>query len=1287
VQEFQRFAREKGYFLPGEKFRRTQANVAKVEAAKADEEFQSLKRAAAAAERRAEGVERAAEIRAEAVPEARRKLEAGERLTREDVSHLPIADLPSDVRTAMQNAATAIIDDTKSPQVRAALQKIIDGKNDTGAVVEKQKARITRILLEGQDFDKPGGLMQPMSQVAPEVAAKLSADGGPVDIPAARAPRGQAMAAPPGKGGFITIGQPTTEVTPGPKPTPAPRRAKAVNTAFNETIPAPPLNVASSLQRTGQEIAKAVAPAVAGEEFRTAAQLLRRQLGVMAQKAEAASEALRLARRQFLLAGQQAMLDFIDAIETGQIDTIEDPQLRSVARTMRDLLDGRRDAIQKLGKGKLQSYYQNYFPHIWKDPKKAQSVIGRILGRRPFEGSKAFLKKRTIMTVKEGVEAGLQLVTNNPVDLVLLKLHEMDRYIMAQDIIQEATDRGMLKFVYARTQAPEGFTQVKDGAFTVFMPPEITVEEAYDRLLVDNLMSIAQALGVSHQRMGQLRNNTWGRAQGDQKIETRFAGPESVLAHEIGHVLGARYNLYDWMLRKGDGEWRKIAKGAKKGEQKFVPSPDAVAHRRTVNAEWRALADARLEGADAGPGFTDYVRRRQEKEAVLLEAFVHAPQKMQELAPTLTKLFKQFLNDHAELRPLLDIAPSLTLGTGEVKLPLPGVTELGKYYATDPLALLLNNYVSPGLRNSRNQIIATSYNLLRRVGNAMNQASLSLSAFHGLNVTTDVMASHIGLGLRKLLATKNQKVSGLKDIAAAPVSPLVNLWRGRRLQKAYRTEVEKIADPHLRKMVEAVIVAGGRARMDPFYHNNAVSALIETMREIASDVQNIQSVGDVANIPVKVARGVRQGFGATLEVLAKPLMEWFVPVQKLGMFYQLATHEMERANRSNLSDEQLQTRLASAWDSVDNRMGQLVYDNLFWNKTFKDASMMAVRSVGWNLGSWREFGGALIDPFTTPARMRRGDAWLSHKMGYTIGAVTVYSILGATLMYLMTGRGPEEPKDYFFPKTGRKNPDGSDERLSLPTYAKDWVAYGTRPGTTVRHKLHPIWSTLSEMTQNEDYFGTEIRHKDDPIVKQASALAEHMAKSFIPFSIRNYGRFRAAGSTKWNAGLSSLTGISSAPKYITQTPAQKLMSEITLARLPRGTRTNAQFEQSMRRKKTIRMIRAGDIDVANPPKAVRDQFTDGQWASLLREAAVPPFTASFKRMSIRDAIKVYNVSSPAEQKEVTAIIIDKARRAKVWGETPDEIRDAQQMWLELVEPNVTPELRTAFNAAKRGLDL
>lgn len=971
---------------------------------------------------------------------------------------------------------------------------------------------------------------------------------------------------------------------------------------------------------------------------REGARVLRKNLGKLSQETVVAHESLKKAHHAFTFMNRADIYEFIDRMENGQPQL--SPRLTQIAAKFRKLLDDRRDAVQALGKGHLQNFYENYFPHLWKDPKTAEKVIRQIFGKRRFEGSKSFLKKRTIMTVKEGREAGLELVSENPVDLVLLKLFEMDRYLMAHHVIQDLKSRSLIKFVYSRAMSPEGYKKIDDRAFTVYMPPEITKKEAYDSLMVEQLMNIARSIGVDAQRFVSIGGKRWGYAQWDpsqpkqaKKVRTKYAGPVSVLAHEIGHILGVRYDLYNTLRRAKEGESKKITRGKRKGEQKFVPTEEAVKHRKTIDVEWRALADARIKGTETTAGFKKYLRKAREKEAVMLESLIHAPKEFQRTAPTLFKLFKNFLNNHSELRPLLDLKPSLVLGESEAKIKIPGFTVLGHYYAPEPVAKVLNNYLSPGLRNNENILIAGTYNLLRQAGNMLNQAQLALSGFHALNVTTDMIASTLGHGVRQV-TVKGQRLSGVANILTSPIAPLFRIWEGVRLRKAYKQQIDTIDDEKLRDMIIAVILADGRDRMDPFYYNQQIKALKKTLSDILKGAPK-QKIKGAFKLPFNT-------FGAVLETLAKPLMEWYVPTGKMGLFSLLARHEMQRAEAGQISSEQLHERLISSWDSVDNRMGQLVYDNLFWNKTLKDVAMLSVRSVGWNLGSWREYGGVPVDILGTSGRLARGDVLLSQKMAYTIGAVVLYATLGAVIMRLLTGKDPEELKDYFFPKTGNRNPDGSDERLSLPTYAKDWFAYGTQPVKTVKHKLHPLWGLLADLTTNKDYFSTEVRHPGDPISQQLLDVAEHIGKEFLPLSVRNYKKMQKAEPSGKNVWV-SITGITSAPSYIVRSPAQKLMYRYIVENIPDRTRTRESQELYEYRRLIKNRLRKGDpVD----SKAVIGRIGKTSFNRLVSDAKKEPFAEAFNRLSFAQALNVYAIATPAERKLARPLLVGKHGRAR-----------------------------------------
>ena len=77
-----------------------------------------------------------------------------------------------------------------------------------------------------------------------------------------------------------------------------------------------------------------------------------------------------------------------------------------------------------------------------------------------------------------------------------------------------------------------------------------------------------------------------------------------------------------------------------------------------------------------------------------------------------------------------------------------------------------------------------------------------------------------------------------------------------------------------------------------------------------------------------------------------------------------------------------------------------------------------------------------------------------------------------------------------------------EARMSIPGYMKDVVAYAHDPKQTILNKMSPVLSMLSAVLENRDFYGTEIRHPDDPVVQQLWQLAKFAGAEAVPFSVR-----------------------------------------------------------------------------------------------------------------------------------------------------------------------------------------
>ena len=756
--------------------------------------------------------------------------------------------------------------------------------------------------------------------------------------------------------------------------------------------------IVGGVQKTWDTMLKMVSPTSRGPEAQKTASIMREGLGRMARDKEMVFQSLSKAKKLLDKYSPEQSLKIIDSIETGK-PTEGFEQFTAIVRKA---LDERWAKIQDI-KG-TDAYIENYFPHIWEDPAKAKNTLTQFFGKRPLEGTKSYLKQRTIPTIKQGVELGLKPTSYNPVELVMARIADMDRFLMANDVWTQFKENGLRKFVKMGEKPPEGWIQV------------------------------------------------------DDKIARSF-------------------------------QFSPIEKG------------------------------------------------------MILR---------------------------------------------------------GNWYMPEKAASIVNNYLSPGLVGN------PLYNGLRMVSNILNQVQLGMSGFHALFTSGDAVVSKTALDIQKIF-TSPTLVGKAASLGKAITNPLTapyllfkNLVRGNALLHDYfRT------NPQIPEMVDALERADGRVRMDSFYLNNAVNNFMKALRS--------------GNYPGAVLRAP----GAMIESAAKPIMQWLVPRQKLGVFSDLASDILKQAQDNGWSEEKTTLKLQEAWDSVDNRMGQLVYDNLFWKRAIKDLGMAATRSLGWNLGTFRELGGGVKGLVTEPFKAVVGNEApvMNPKMAYTLALPYVIGLWGAIIYYLYNKKAPQTLLDYYYIPTGKIKPDGSEERIALPSYMKDLFAYKIEGLMTITNKINPEVSAIIDMLQNKDYYGTEIRNPNDTTVQQIGELFDYQATQFVPFTISNLINRQKAGDNSWNAYLQSFSGITPAPNYITKTPLQIEISNLYDKRFGGGVQTQAQTKASQLKTNIRTQYMLGNDTQANAllHQAVQQGIVKQNGiATFIKDADIPSDVKLFQQLPASD---------------------------------------------------------------------
>lgn len=956
------------------------------------------------------------------------------------------------------------------------------------------------------------------------------------------------------------------------------------------------------------------------------------------------------ARRWFDSKPKELGWQVIDDIETGTASA--NPEAAKFAKIMRGLLDLWRAEIQK--HGKLEDYIENYFPHIWKDPDKAMAwVLG--LGKRPLEGSKAFLKHRTVPTVKAGMAAGLEPAVDNPVDLVLLKLQEMQRYMAAQHVMERLKADGRIKFLPAHDQMPEGWSKIDDGMFTVYGPPVVPIKITYDEKLYSSLVDFAAAIGSNVVRAQNIPGmpSAFG-VETKTGIILKPGASDFVLAHEIGHAIDRK---------------------AKLKYKLFQSSPKAA----KIKEQLEALAALRYEGFEVPESYKRYVTKQTELVANMIHAYIHAPELLRHIAPTALREFETIVNATPSIEGIRDVKPGLVLGVREELVPVAGLRIMGTYIAPAEVAALVNNHLSPGMRGSSNAIVRTFFTRLRGVNNIMNQVQLGLSFFHLFDVAIHAMSSEVALAITK---TARRDVRGLFHLPHSLIAGVTYAYEGKKIYKAYMEGTG--LSPEMRAAVRAIVLGGGGAKMDAIYATNARRTLRRAIRDVLHG-EGKERIAGAGTAAMRIPQAI-------LEAFASLTMEKFVPYVKLAAFVRIFQTDLQAIGTTSDMDA-VKATAARAWDTVDDRMGELRYDNIFWNQTCKDAMFLLVRSFGWRLGNQRILLGAAKDTAGGIARKMGaggrgagGDgnpdggvgafgytdvgapAGITPRQAFLVASFLMGAVINSVLMYLMTGERPKRLRDLVFPPTGRKNADGTDERMKLPTYEaghfelmdairregaggfwQEWYEQNFTRGQS------PLLSAFALAKDNRTFDGLEVYNPEDPAYKQGLQVLAQIAKDMAPISAQGFEQ--NPGDPTWMKAA-GFVGLNHAPLRVQRSDALLLAKELRAEHMGERPRTQEEIDKSKASREMVRLLRNGKFKEADAWAAKHKLETEDVNRAFER-ADTPEIVTSVKGLTLPEAEKVWKVATKQERELLEPVM--EAKRARANGEEPKAARRPKRM--------------------------
>jgi hypothetical protein len=494
-----------------------------------------------------------------------------------------------------------------------------------------------------------------------------------------------------------------------------------------------------------------------------------------------------------------------------------------------------------------------------------------------------------------------------------------------------------------------------------------------------------------------------------------------------------------------------------------------------------------------------------------------------------------------------------------------GMVKTGEYYIQEDPGRMLNNMLSRDyIRDTK---LGTS---LMGIKNFYTSIELGLSPFHAVAISLEQIASGAGIGIRKIVNLGDVK-GGIKDVLTAPFSPKTTFSLGRKYFKfATAKEFENSPEgksflqknPRAKEYLDDFFQGGGLAKQHEDLKHNVYKALKENI-------------------------GKDNYIGATLRALPAlnegvmdPLFNVYIPSLKIGLFMKefplVLAENKSRLDSGKVTREELSRKTI---DAIDNRLGEMNVDNLYWNKTFKTSMQFMLRSVTWKLGNIRQMGGAApeqaIEFFNAVKENRKPN--LSPKMAWLFGLSLTQVVLSSVIQHMSLDDDDKNKdiKDFKDIVAPRINSTDNKERVVIPTYYKDLLHFWHAPTEYVSSGISGPFSKMLDLYNNEDFYKYNIYDDTDPVYKQLIDAGKYAAPK--PFSITSAQKMREKGEPISKQAFSFM-GFNKAPGYLEHSD---LESEILDLYNIRNTSVKPlKMKEANDKKKEIREMYKKDIGKA-----------------------------------------------------------------------------------------------------------
>lgn len=482
--------------------------------------------------------------------------------------------------------------------------------------------------------------------------------------------------------------------------------------------------------------------------------------------------------------------------------------------------------------------------------------------------------------------------------------------------------------------------------------------------------------------------------------------------------------------------------------------------------------------------------------------------------------------------------------------------------AAKPTPMEMHAYGTPGFGEALNRALSrglftrqgdTAWDKLLYAKNMMTSIKLLNPIFHGRVMILGAIASHFAQAMDEIGRGSFLKAMG----SAAKIGPIgftQNINAGR---KAIRDYASNINDPVIQYLSDAGLRFGPRQRE---YNISGAEKLRygSIFHTLGQDIKTTIGTAEQATwprilrFPDRVGQLALTEMGRMMQTFTHPIFDLLIPQLKTGIAYRRLKSFMDDNPIAN--PDVITKKATEIAKDVENRLGELNQDTLFWNRITKNLHNLGAISTGWWYGTFRGTMAAIgVDIETgTSGFARRANVTALNGL---IGSVLSYGLLNAFegifhdtypgQQHRESGRTVSTPiTDMMNFRTGKYLKDGMPERAFIPFEGKEFYDIAKVIITSVQHPLMaPVLLHDYISAKEAPYLGliSGLAHGVDTIGNYTNLNVHEALKflkgTFVPIFMEQLNeRKHGTGITP----LETLLGTKEAPKFVEDPEAYKI---------------------------------------------------------------------------------------------------------------------------------------------------